>query len=168
MQILILFFIVGSSALSKSSHLSALAKSGNLIRTSISHRSALAKSGNLSRRSLMAIPLFITLAPSPTKALDMDAFARDTIASDTKNCNPKLDPKCQEVMNDDEALCKYGGSGKSRGEACKRVRASNSAVSTPKENAFGEVDRGKFDRCNPSYTMIDSKWVKEFKCVPGT
>jgi hypothetical protein len=54
--------------------------------------------------------------------LDFDAFEKGTIDSDTKNCNPKLDPKCQPKLSPDEALCQYGNSGKARGEACKRIR----------------------------------------------
>ena len=46
------------------------------------------------------------------------------IDSDTKNCDPKRDPKCIPKLNQDEALCKYGQSGDARAEACRRVKAS--------------------------------------------
>lgn len=61
-------------------------------------------------------------------ALDMDAFANAQIESDTKNCDPKKDPKCVPKLSKDEALCKYGQSGKARGEACQRVKAAGGEV----------------------------------------
>eukprot|EP00588_Corethron_pennatum_P019249 CAMPEP_0194310286 /NCGR_PEP_ID=MMETSP0171-20130528/7224_1 /TAXON_ID=218684 /ORGANISM="Corethron pennatum, Strain L29A3" /LENGTH=148 /DNA_ID=CAMNT_0039063831 /DNA_START=60 /DNA_END=506 /DNA_ORIENTATION=- len=61
-------------------------------------------------------------------ALDFDAFASSQIAEDTKNCNPKLDPKCIPKLTSDEAMCKYGQSGSARGEACERVKASGKAL----------------------------------------
>eukprot|EP00588_Corethron_pennatum_P012212 CAMPEP_0194264922 /NCGR_PEP_ID=MMETSP0169-20130528/286_1 /TAXON_ID=218684 /ORGANISM="Corethron pennatum, Strain L29A3" /LENGTH=143 /DNA_ID=CAMNT_0039005267 /DNA_START=84 /DNA_END=515 /DNA_ORIENTATION=+ len=61
-------------------------------------------------------------------ALDFDAFANSQIEEDTKQCNPKLDPKCIPKLTSDEALCKYGQSGNARGEACERVKASGKAL----------------------------------------
>ena len=62
------------------------------------------------------------MAASPAFALDMDAFVNSELDSDTKNCDPKKDPKCIPKLSADEALCKYGQSGEARGEACKRVK----------------------------------------------
>jgi len=72
-------------------------------------------------------------------ALDMDAFINSEIAKDTKECNPKTDPKCRPSMSEDEALCKYGQSGQARGEACQRFRASGGALpaSGTKEKSLG-------------------------------
>merc|ERR1719203_2658459 len=59
---------------------------------------------------------------TPVNALDMEAFANRELVNDTKNCDPKKDPKCIPPLTSDEALCKYGQSGEARGEACKRVK----------------------------------------------
>lgn len=55
-------------------------------------------------------------------ALDIEAFMNSEIEKDSKSCNPKVDPKCQPKLSQDEALCKYGQSGPARGEACQRVK----------------------------------------------
>jgi hypothetical protein len=51
--------------------------------------------------------------------------------ADTKNCDPKRDPKCKPKLSEDEALCQYGQSGNARSEACKRVRAVGGSVPKP-------------------------------------
>jgi len=64
-------------------------------------------------------------------ALDMDAFVNSQLESDTKNCDPKKDPKCIPELSKDEALCKYGQSGTARGEACARVKAAGGSLAKP-------------------------------------
>ena len=66
-------------------------------------------------------------------ALDFDAFIKSEIEADTKNCDPKRDPKCIPKLSEDEALCKYGQSGNARGEACKRFKAAGGALGPPKK-----------------------------------
>ena len=67
----------------------------------------------------------------PASALDMDAFIDSQLESDTKNCDPKRDPKCKPTLSQDQALCKYGQSGEARGEACLRVKAAGGQLSKP-------------------------------------
>lgn len=55
-------------------------------------------------------------------ALDFDSFERGLIEKDTNQCDPKRDPKCIPKLTKDEALCQYGGGGKERGLACRRVK----------------------------------------------
>merc|ERR1712232_343849 len=68
------------------------------------------------------------LAPAISNALDMDAFMNAELDKDTKNCDPKKDPKCLPKLSADEAMCQYGQSGEKRGEACKRVKAAGGSV----------------------------------------
>ena len=63
-------------------------------------------------------------------ALDMDAFVNEQIENDTKNCDPKRDPKCIPKLTEAEALCKYGQSGQARADACKAVRAAGGTLPT--------------------------------------
>ena len=93
--------------------------------TTILHGAASSDSDIVSRRSVMATILLSTLAASASiaNALDMDAFMNAELSNDSKNCDPKRDPKCVPKLSDDEALCKYGQSGKARGEACTKVKA---------------------------------------------
>ena len=91
--------------------------------TTILHGAASSDSDIVSRRSVMATIFLSTLAASNANALDMDAFMNAELANDLKNCDPKRDPKCVPKLSDDEALCKYGQSGKARGEACTKVKA---------------------------------------------
>ena len=80
----------------------------------------------------------IVSLPGVVSALDFEAFEKGEIAADTKNCNPKLDPKCQPNLSPDEALCQYGNSGKARGEACRRVRdAGGKLPEVKKERSLG-------------------------------
>lgn len=57
-------------------------------------------------------------------ALDFDSFEKGQIEKDTLQCDPKRDPKCIPKLTEDEALCKYGAGGNSRGMACRRVKES--------------------------------------------
>lgn len=78
------------------------------------------------------------LAPTVSNALDMDAFMNSELDSDTKNCDPKRDPKCIPKLTADEAMCKYGQSGDLRGEACKRVKSGGGKLpSGTKEKSLG-------------------------------
>ena len=78
------------------------------------------------------------LAPTITNALDFDAFEKGLVEADTKNCNPKLDPKCIPKLTPDEALCQYGKSGQARGEACQRVKkAGGKLPEVTKEKSLG-------------------------------
>ena len=56
--------------------------------------------------------------------LNLYCFDVFQIESDTKNCDPKRDPKCIPKLTEAEALCKYGQSGQARADACKAVKAS--------------------------------------------
>ena len=91
--------------------------------TTILHGAASSDSDIVSRRSVMATIFLSTLAASNANALDMDAFMNAELANDLKNCDPKRDPKCVPKLSDDEALCKYGQSGKARAEACTKVKS---------------------------------------------
>jgi len=79
---------------------------------------------------------------SKVMALDMDAFINDQLKEDTKNCDPKSDPKCRPILSQDEALCKYGQSGDARKEACKRVKESGKEV--PKASSQGRSPGGAY------------------------
>jgi hypothetical protein len=69
-------------------------------------------------------------------ALDMDAFINSELASDTKNCNPKKDPKCLPKLSADEALCQYGQVGAAKKiEACKRVKEAGGKLPDPAASA---------------------------------
>ena len=82
-----------------------------------------------SRRNAMASIFFSTIAATKAaNALDMDAFMNAELASDTKNCDPKRDPKCVPKLAQEEALCKYGQGGKAKAEACKSIKAQGKEV----------------------------------------
>mmetsp|Transcript_24388 Transcript_24388/g.51444 ORF Transcript_24388/g.51444 Transcript_24388/m.51444 type:complete len:142 (+) Transcript_24388:130-555(+) len=84
--------------------------------------------------TLAAGAIFVGVAGvNDANALDFDAFEKAEIASDTKNCDPKRDPKCQPKLSDDEALCQYGSGGQARGEACQRVRKAKEAAAAGKK-----------------------------------
>ena len=68
-----------------------------------------------------------TLSPTTTYALDMDAFINSTLEADTKDCDPKKDPKCIKEMSSDEGTCKYA-QGKAKTEACRRLREAGKEV----------------------------------------
>ncbi|KAG7350408.1 hypothetical protein IV203_009768 [Nitzschia inconspicua] len=89
-------------------------------------------------QSILAGASVVASFPSMSSALDIDAFTNSELEKDTKNCNPKLDPKCAPKMTQDEALCKYGQSGNARGEACKRFKESGGQLPTStKEKSLG-------------------------------
>jgi hypothetical protein len=64
------------------------------------------------------------------------------LESDTKNCDPKKDPKCLPKLTEDAALCKYGQSGEARAAACKRYKASGGAL--PAAGAQGKSLGGAY------------------------
>ena len=65
-------------------------------------------------------------------ALDMDALINRELDSDTKNCDPKKDPKCMPKLSADEALCQYGQVGAAKKmEACQRVKAAGGKLPDP-------------------------------------
>lgn len=66
-------------------------------------------------------------SPNVVNALDMDAFINAELESDTKNCDPKRDPKCAPQLTGDEAMCKYG-QGKARAQACKNLKQAGKDV----------------------------------------
>jgi len=72
-----------------------------------------------------------TTTTTAAQALDMDAFVNSQLDADTKNCDPRRDPKCKPEMSKDEAMCKYGQSGPARGEACKRVKEAGGSLAKP-------------------------------------
>eukprot|EP00529_Nitzschia_sp_RCC80_P035813 CAMPEP_0113454606 /NCGR_PEP_ID=MMETSP0014_2-20120614/7948_1 /TAXON_ID=2857 /ORGANISM="Nitzschia sp." /LENGTH=171 /DNA_ID=CAMNT_0000346013 /DNA_START=906 /DNA_END=1421 /DNA_ORIENTATION=+ /assembly_acc=CAM_ASM_000159 len=75
---------------------------------------------------------------SASNALDMDAFANAQIEADTKNCDPKRDPKCAPKMSQAEGLCKYGQSGNARAEACKKFKEEGGTLpNVTKEKSLG-------------------------------
>jgi len=85
-------------------------------------------------QSLLSVGTSLAFVGSSTpaaNALDMDAFVNSQLEADTKNCDPKRDPKCKPELTKDEALCKYGQSGEARGEACKRVKAAGGTLAKP-------------------------------------
>jgi hypothetical protein len=89
------------------------------------HAFSVIAAGSLS----LLVPFFVMNGAA--NALDMDAFINRELESDTKNCNPKKDPKCMPKLSADEALCQYGQSGEKRSEACKRVRAAGGSLPDP-------------------------------------
>jgi hypothetical protein len=105
-----------------------------LLATSVTGYSVPTESAVARRQALGAIfgGSVAFIGASAANALDMDAFANSQIEADTKNCNPKLDPKCIPKLTTDEALCKYGQSGQARGEACKRVKQAGGEMPSAK------------------------------------
>ncbi|CAB9516239.1 expressed unknown protein [Seminavis robusta] len=85
-----------------------------------------------------------TTPPTPTLALDMDAFMSQELSSNRGN-----DASLKE-MSDDEALCKFGQPSKERGEACIRMGLPTT-LKKGGVDAFGNVDRGTFVRCKIIY-----------------
>ena len=94
------------------------------------HSSALLSSRRQAIMTVFGAGASVAFARKAT-ALDMDAFMNSELESDTKNCDPKKDPKCKPKLTQDEALCKYGQSGEARGEACKRVKQAGGSLPTP-------------------------------------
>mmetsp|Transcript_29499 Transcript_29499/g.62607 ORF Transcript_29499/g.62607 Transcript_29499/m.62607 type:complete len:154 (-) Transcript_29499:264-725(-) len=82
--------------------------------------------------------MLIGVTGTAANALDFDAFAAGEIAQDVEKCDPKRDPKCIPKLTEDEALCQYGGGGKSKGEACLRIRkAGGKLPEVKKEKSLG-------------------------------
>ena len=92
--------------------------------------------------SAASLAFLASAFPTPASALDMDAFINSQIDADTKNCDPKRDPKCKPKLSQDEALCKYGQSGQARGEACLRVKAAGGEL--PKAGSAGKSLGGAY------------------------
>ncbi|KAL3776323.1 hypothetical protein HJC23_011648 [Cyclotella cryptica] len=112
-------------------NLAAKSSTIHMSASSFNRRNFVGNFGALATGTIMSIPRVVS-------ALDFDAFEKGEIAADTKNCNPKLDPKCQPKLSPDEALCQYGNSGKARGEACRRVRdAGGKLRDVKKERSLG-------------------------------
>lgn len=65
--------------------------------------------------------------PLVSNALDFDAFINSELDSDTKNCDPKKDPKCVTQLSADEATCKYA-QGAAKSAACKRLKEAGKEV----------------------------------------
>ena len=61
----------------------------------------------------------------------MDAFMNAELENDTKNCDPKRDPKCSPQLSNDEAMCKYG-QGAAKSAACRKLREAGKEI--PKES----------------------------------
>jgi hypothetical protein len=121
------------------------------------------------RRRIISLPFVsaavttnVWILPRVTKnsnALDVDAFIRKELESDSKDKQPQL--------SDDEALCKYGQPGKERGDACVRAGVPIQDVMGKKKsivNAYGEVDRGSYTRCQQFYELEDEGYVKKTFC----
>lgn len=86
----------------------------------------------------------IATASARVNALDMEAFANSQIEADKKNCDPKKDPKCVPQLTSDEALCKYGSSGKARGEACARLKNASPGKAIDTGNKGGKSLGGAY------------------------
>lgn len=110
---------------------------------------------DVGRRSFLTTGVSTILAtPTIASALDMDAFASSQLSADA----PKKD------LSDDEALCKFGAPGKLRGEACQRAGIKTASSDKNKVDAFGNIDRGDFVRCNREWRVVDGKYQKFDVC----
>ncbi len=127
--------------------------------SSTTELSAACHQAYVSRRKILGVmgmsgvASFLTGAPQPSAALDMDAFISKELEVD----------KSKTYLSDDVKTCKYAAPGKEKGDACVRagisIAGKNGGV-----NAYGEIDRGDFVRCKTSYPMIDGKYVKTITC----
>lgn len=95
----------------------------------------------------------VTGGINKANALDMDAFMNKELDND-KN---KLE------VSDDVKTCKYAAPGQQRGDACVRAGMST-AGKNGGVDAYGNLDRGTFERCKATYPMIDGKYVKTVVC----
>mmetsp|Transcript_12150 Transcript_12150/g.18655 ORF Transcript_12150/g.18655 Transcript_12150/m.18655 type:complete len:145 (-) Transcript_12150:199-633(-) len=112
----------------------------------------------IKRSALVALPFAIL---PKAVALDMDAFMQEELTS--KECNDKVDKKCQRNLSADEALCRFGQPSPATGQAC--VRANVSPKRQGGVDAFGNIDRGDYVRCKPYYVDGENGFlVKKFKC----
>ena len=128
----ILSVVVGQSLCFTTSSSSTIATSSSTkLMAESSRRNFINNFGAIAAGSIVSLP-------SVTNALDFDAFEKGEVESDTKNCNPKFDPKCIPKLTADEALCQYGKSGQARGEACQRVKKSGGKLpEVTKEKSLG-------------------------------
>mmetsp|Transcript_22692 Transcript_22692/g.52004 ORF Transcript_22692/g.52004 Transcript_22692/m.52004 type:complete len:188 (-) Transcript_22692:43-606(-) len=105
--------------------------------------------------SVMPVLTISTFLPSsPVLALDFDAFASAELGND----------RVSAKMSDDMALCKFGQASKAKGEACIRAGMPTKAAYQGGVDAFGNIDRGNFQRCQTSWTIVDGKYVKGLVC----
>lgn len=115
------------------------------------------------RRLMISLP-FVTAAShaqpiSTVNALDVDGFIERELTNDSKERKRNLKA--------DEALCKYGQPGKDRGDACVRAGIPIKDVYGKKNgtvNAYGEVDRGSYVRCQQFYELEEEGYVKKTYC----
>jgi len=106
---------------------------------------------SLSRRSFVVSSSAVALISSPACALDMDSFA-DSALSTSKPSN----------LSPDEALCRFGQPGPQTGDACKRANLSTKRKGAV--DAYGNVDRGDYVKCQYYYEIENDQYVKKTKC----
>ena len=101
--------------------------------------------------------IVISNNPSPSQALDYDAFASSSITQTPSS----------KKLTDDEALCKFGAPGKAMGDACQRAGISRSMPGGVSPN--GKVDRGDYLRCEYQYPKdANGEYVKTRVCKPSS
>jgi hypothetical protein len=128
----------GVAAFTSSPSSSIITLSSSSYTTSLSMSSSRRNFLNNLAPTIAAGAIFIASSNNAANALDFDAFENGEIAADTKSCDPKKDPKCIPKLSEDEALCQYGGGGKARGEACRRVRDKGGKLpEVKKEKSLG-------------------------------
>lgn len=103
------------------------------------------------KNASLVLPMVLSI--DPAIALDVDAFMNKELDTDNKKTK----------LTDDEALCKFGSPSKETGNACVRAGLST-ARAKGGVDAYGNVDRGDFVRCQTSYPMVDGKYVKTVIC----
>lgn len=97
------------------------------------------------------LPMVLNI--DPARALDVDAFMNKELDADNKKTQ----------LSDDEALCKFGSPNQKTGDACVRAGLSTTRAKGGVD-AFGNVDRGDYVRCQTSYPFVDGKYVKTVTC----
>jgi hypothetical protein len=103
------------------------------------------------RRAFLITPLVAVAtaqsqqqAPSVAWALDMDAFINQELSKDSVN----------PMLGKDEALCRFGQPSQATGEACLRAGMSTKRRGSGGTlDAFGNVNRGDFVRCQFEYEL---------------
>ncbi len=88
----------------------------------------------------------------PAFALDMDAFMNQELKKDVKR-----------ELTDDERTCRYAAPSPTTGEACVRAGMKTTRIAGGVD-AFGNYDRGDYEKCKTSYPMVDGKYVKTVTC----
>ena len=101
----------------------------------------------------MTLSTILLSKASPANALDMDAFMNKELDTD----------KTKSVESDDVKTCKYAAPGKEKGDACVRASMSTSGKKGGVD-AYGNIDRGDYVKCQTSYPMVDGKYVKTVTC----